>query len=112
MTAKVDMSGLINKFNNLKKVEQEVIKPAFDFFVKQTPVKTGNARNNTHLEQRNGEAVINADYPYAFVLDAGRSFRDGQMRGSEQAPKGMSDPTIKEIQKLVQNYINKHGNRG
>jgi len=70
-------------------------------FVKNTPIATGNAKANTRLSG----LVIEADYPYAFVLDAGRSFRDGQMRGSEQAPAGMSEPTREFAKRLIPQLI-------
>jgi hypothetical protein len=47
--------------------------------------------------------TILAGYPYAGVLDAGRGMRDGQMRGSNQAPKGMTEPTLK----FLLDYIKK-----
>lgn len=72
-------------------------------FLKNTPIATGNARANTSLRGN----VIEADYPYAFVLDAGRGFRDGQMRGSEQAPDGMSEPTKEFAKKLIPQLVQK-----
>lgn len=70
---------------------------AFKKFVDITPVDTGNAKRNTRLAGNE----INADYPYAGVLDAGRGYRDGQMRGSDQAPKGMSGPTLQHVRDYV-----------
>jgi hypothetical protein len=70
---------------------------AYQHFKKITPVDKGHAKRNTHLKG----TQIEADYPYAEVLDKGRGFRDGQMRGSTQAPQGMSKPTIQEIRDFV-----------
>lgn len=70
---------------------------AYKKFLDETPVNTGNARRNTKLSGNQ----INADYPYAGVLDEGRGFRDGQMRGSDQAPKGMSEPTLEHLRNFV-----------
>lgn len=55
-------------------------KEAYDFFVKKTPIDTGNARRKT--SQRGN--TIQAKYPYAQRLDNG---------WSKQAPDGMVKPT-------------------
>lgn len=70
---------------------------AYKTFVEKTPIKTGYAKANT----RRAGNEINADYNYAKVLNDGRSYRDGQMRGSKQAPQGMEIPMIEEIRKYV-----------
>jgi hypothetical protein len=70
---------------------------AYKKFVDVTPIDTGYAKRNTKLAGNE----INADYPYAGVLDEGRGYRDGQMRGSEQAPDGMSQPTIEHLRDYV-----------
>lgn len=70
---------------------------AYKKFVDVTPVKTGNAKRNT---KKSGNS-IDANYPYAQVLDEGRGMRDGQMRGSTQAPKGMTQPTIDHLRDYV-----------
>ena len=92
-------------FNVRLKVQRQEIKPhvkniqreldkvpakSLEFFKygAPTPVKTGNARNNTRLV---GEE-IRADYPYATKLNEG---------SSQQAPAGMSEPTIEHIRRLV-----------
>lgn len=85
--------------NKIQKELNKIPKKATEFFKygAPTPVDTGKARRNTDL--RGNEIVAN--YPYAKVLDDGRGFRDGQMRGSEQAPDGMSKPTLEYIQRTV-----------
>jgi hypothetical protein len=57
-------------------------------FVNTTPVDTGNARRRTRLRGN----IIHAAYPYAQVLDRGRRITNRGMRGSKQAPRGMSKP--------------------
>jgi hypothetical protein len=52
-----------------------------DEFVKQTPIRTGNAKRSTDLKR--GE--IQGNYAYANRLNKG---------WSTQAPEGMTDPTI------------------
>jgi len=70
---------------------------AFQEFKKITPVDTGNARRNT---TRQG-SVIDANYNYATVLDKGRHMTNKGMRGSKQAPRGMTKPTQEFIQRRV-----------
>jgi hypothetical protein len=69
---------------------------AYQEFVKNTPIAKkngGNAKRSTSLQ---GNQIV-ANYNYANVLDKGRGYRDGQMRGSEQAPQGMTKPTIEAV---------------
>ena len=78
---------------------EKIAEVGYQTFVKSTPRRSGNAKRKT---TRQGK-TINADYPYAKVLDDGRGFRDGQMRGSTQAPDGMTTPTIEAIRLFVFN---------
>jgi hypothetical protein len=85
------MAGEINK-----KLQQlantftpaELAKQAYPYFKQTTPIRSGAARSNTRL--RNNE--IEADYPYAQRLDEG---------WSQQAPRGMTAPTVKYIQDWI-----------
>lgn len=76
---------------------------AFQEFKKITPIDTGNARRNT---TRQGN-VINANYNYATVLDKGRHMTNNGMRGSKQAPRGMSKPTEEFIQRRLKQITGK-----
>lgn len=87
--------------NKLRGVKKNVIVEAFKYFKNITPVATGFARANTKLINN----VITAAYNYAFVLDKGRHMTKRGMRGSKQAPKGMSTPTIKKFGEWVRNFI-------
>jgi hypothetical protein len=100
---KIDLSQVKQKARDLANIKATVMPKAFKEFVKNTPVLTGNAQMNTQFV--NNE--IHASYPYAFVLDAGRGFRDGQMRGSVQAPNGMSQPTELFIKQEVTKEVRK-----
>lgn len=87
------MAGEISK--RLQQLEtalksEKLAQEAYKFFRSVTPIKTGNARRNTHLV---GD-TIEADYPYAQRLDNGYS---------KQSPSGMTRPT----DKFVQDYIKK-----
>jgi hypothetical protein len=98
------------KLDKLKNVPNDIIPATFQYFRNTTPTKTGNARSKTELR---GNTIV-ANYPYAQVLNAGRGWRDGQMRGSIQAPYGMTEPTkqffMKQLaQHLAQAIINIKG---
>ena len=99
----MDMTKFHNKIRELAKVRDAAMPLIYDNFVQNTPIDTGNARQNTHYHSN----VITADYDYADVLDAGRGFRDGQMRGSTEAPLGMVHPTKEYAQKILPQMIKK-----
>ena len=93
------MSNIVKQLNKTLKVlnSKTLANYAYQTFIQKTPIKTGNARKNTKLQG----TTINANYGYADVLDKGRGIRDGQMRGSEQAPEGMTKPTIEALRQYV-----------
>jgi hypothetical protein len=84
---------LKNKIKKAKAIDSMVMPKAYNFFKEITPIKNGNARRNTRLDNQN---TIKTNYKYAGVLDSG---------SSKQAPQGMSQPTTKKIKELVKNYI-------
>lgn len=104
VTVKFDASRFKQQLGNLAKVKLAVMPKVFQEFYDKTPYKSGNAKRNTKLIGNE----IRADYAYAGVLDAGRGFRDGQMRGSTQAPDGMTKPALEVLDKEVYNYIMKN----
>lgn len=77
--------------------DKTISREAYKFFQDVTPERTGNAKRNTKLSGN----TINADYAYAEVLDKGRHMTRRGMRGSTQAPKGMSEPTVKHIREFI-----------
>lgn len=93
------MSKIVDRLNKITETlnSQTITKFAYDTFKDVTPVDTGYAKRNTKLKNN----TIEADYKYAEVLDKGRGIRDGQIRGSNQAPEGMTKPTIKAIRQFV-----------
>lgn len=100
------MAGEINKRIQQLKTElasKKLASEAYKFFVSRTPYATGNARNKTKLQ---GDE-IQANYPYAAVLDKGRHLTNRGMRGSLQAPDGMSKPTDKFIRGYIRNKAKK-----
>jgi len=77
----------------IKKLD-DVPDEAYKIFVKETPIDNGYARDHTYLQ---GDTIV-ADYAYAKRLDDGYS---------KQAPKGMSEPMIKQVQKIVKQIMKK-----
>ena len=69
-----------------------VMKTLYPYYVNKTPIRSGNARNRTKLNR----ATISSKYPYAEALDTG---------WSKQAPNGFTEPSIKQLEQLVENYI-------
>lgn len=93
---KLDIQDRITgDITKLKRELAAVPKAAITEYQRLTPKQTGLARRNTTLKGNS----IQANYSYAEVLDQGRSVRDGQMRGSKQAPKGMTKPWETWLQK-------------
>jgi hypothetical protein len=93
---KITQTGntLDSKIDAINRELAKVPAKAYKEFVKNTPIRTGNARSQTRLRQN----VIHADYPYAQPLDNGYS---------SQSPDGMTEPTIKYIRTLVSNILRK-----
>jgi hypothetical protein len=81
--------------------DKNVTQVAFDKFKDITPVKSGNAKRNT----KKGNNTIDANYPYAGILDKGRHNTNKGMRGSTQAPEGMSKPTLEHVREYVFNTL-------
>lgn len=77
--------------------DNTISKEAFKKFKDITPVRSGNAKRNTTLKGN----LIDANYPYAGVLDKGRHLTKRGMRGSTQAPEGMTKPTFEHIREFV-----------
>lgn len=99
--ARVKTQKFQQRMTALRGVKKNVIQQAFAYFKRITPVRTGFAKRNTRLVNN----VIEAAYAYAFVLDKGRHMTNKGMRGSKQAPEGMSKPTIKKFGDWVRNFI-------
>ena len=94
MAMTLNMSEVSKMFDQAEKVAKTLPKEGYDYFVDSTPIRTGNARNRTRLRGN----TIDANYAYAERLDDGYS---------RQAPKGMSEPTEKFLQKRIDNLIGK-----
>ena len=85
-----NITSIIQKVQTqLERLPQEVHKE----FVKNTPIRSGNARRRTKL--RNKTEIV-ADYPYAQRLEEGYS---------KQAPDGMTKPTEQFMQKRLRDIL-------
>lgn len=86
--AQVNLNVFNRQMRQLREAVEDLPEAALDVFIDNTPVKTGNARRNTRLD----DTTITAAYPYASRLDEGYS---------RQSPQGMVAPTEKWIQQEV-----------
>ena len=90
----VNKREVMDMFAKMSVMPEEVMSDAGKYFKQITPRNKGYAQDNTKTKQE----TITAGYPYAGRLDDG---------WSKKAPKGMSEPTIKEIDNLIDDYIKK-----
>lgn len=95
--------AIVKKTKQIRKDLGNLPKEAYDFFKDATPIDKGNARNNTKLR---GNKIV-GEYAYASVLDKGRHMTNRGARGSNQAPKGMTQPTLEFIKQRVNKIIGK-----
>lgn len=92
MRIKVNDREFEQLVDDLEGIPTNLIKLGGDYFKSITPVRSGNARRRTSTY---GD-TIHADYPYAQRLDQGYS---------NQAPKGMSEPTIDYIDRELDRIL-------
>lgn len=85
-------NNMTSSLKNMQRKISNLPKEAFTEFVKDTPIRTGNARRKTKLS---GNKII-AGYDYAQKLDEGFS---------RQAPDGMTKPTEEFIKKRMTQII-------
>lgn len=98
---KLKVNTLTPAIQQINRQLRNLPKEAYKEFVDKTPKKTGYAKRNTKLR---GKTIV-ADYNYAGVLDKGRHMTNRGMRGSTQAPEGMTKPTIEFIKEKVRNIF-------
>jgi hypothetical protein len=84
------------KQREIERVANELPRDAYTVFKKETPVRTGNARNNTNYQSTQKGGTITGNYPYANELNKGKS---------RQAPDGMTTPTIDYIRDTVRRAL-------
>ena len=93
MKIKIEIDNKMSKdlekrIDNLEDVPEDT----YTFFRAHTPIRSGRARRSTVLKDN----VIEGNYPYATLLDGGRS---------NQAPDGMSKPTQAYFKKQVDRIL-------
>jgi len=87
LSIKIDARGLKSKLKRWTFQVEQLPERALAQFIKETPIRTGNARRNTVLQSKN---TISGEYPYSRRLENG---------WSKQAPNGMVTPTEKWLTK-------------
>jgi len=99
ITIKVDDGDFLNEIKDIEQyMNADVPRKAYTHFRNLTPVRSGNARNKTKYRSGPDQHTIAANYPYAKRLDTG---------WSNQAPDGMSEPTLEYIEKLIASRLRK-----
>jgi hypothetical protein len=104
MSVKLTVNKMASSLQNIQKKLNNLPKEAYQEFVKITPIAKkngGNAKRNTKLKGK----TIEANYNYAKVLNKGRHMTSRGMRGSDQAPDGMSKPTETFIKKRINEIL-------
>lgn len=99
MKIKINTQDLKRLVKDAQKELRQVMRESHKYFRDITPKRNGYAQRNTQLKHNK----IEANYDYAGALDDGRS---------TQAPKGMSEPTIEQMeQEFIPNAVERI-NRG
>lgn len=70
----------------------DIAKEGADYMRSITPIRSGNARNNTYSDGN----IIRAEYPYAKRLDEG---------WSKQNQIGLIEPTLQHLEKYIQSKV-------
>lgn len=89
-----EINKKLDQLNN-DLTDRKIARLGYDFFLRTTPFRSGNARRKTKLIN---QTAIRADYPYAGRLDLGYS---------KQAPDGMTGPTLEYVEKEIEKIAKK-----
>ena len=89
---RIDTRNFDKLTKQLEQLAPSSVKEAGAYFKRITPKDTGNARSKTKTRK----LTIEANYAYAGKLDEGYS---------RQAPQGMSEPTIAELEKIINSEV-------
>ena len=92
MTVRLEKDTITPSIEKMKLALSQLPGQAYREWVKDTPIRSGNARRKTRLNKN----TIEAQYPYAQKLDEGLS---------KQAPKGMSMPVKKFVEQQMQKIM-------
>lgn len=85
--------GITPDIRQAQKDILEVAPEAYKIFRSHTPIRSGNARRRTTLDNK---TTIRADYDYAMRLEQGYS---------NQAPDGMTKPTFDFIRRRLDSIL-------
>lgn len=94
MTVRKERDIMSTSLNRILRDLDRVPQAAFEFWRDNTPKRTGNARRKTRLRN----TTIEANYPYARVLDKGHS---------KQAPDGLVKPTEEFLDQHLKRILRK-----
>lgn len=94
MSIRITKNKISPSLNRIQRDLEKLPMLAYAEFVKNTPVRNGNARRQTKLVGKE----IRAQYPYAQRLDEGYS---------KQSPRGMSQPTEEYVQRQTDRIMRK-----
>lgn len=103
MTINFKPDAILKKTKQMRKDLGNLPKEAYKVFYDNTPIDKGNAKRNTKLK---GNKIV-GEYGYASILDKGRHMTNRGMRGSNQAPRGMTEPTLQFINERVIKIVGK-----
>ena len=96
MTVRLDRDTITPSIARIRAALDLLPDRAYKEWVKQTPIQSGNARRKTRLVKTAQGGIIDAAYPYAQRLDEGYS---------TQAPRGMSEPVQKFIEREIKRIM-------
>ena len=106
MKITISRNLLTPALKNIRAQIQNLPQEIYDKFVEITPEDTGYAKRNTKLISNKR---IAARYNYAEVLDRGRHMTNRGMRGSKQAPRGMTRPTKEWAKQRIRTILRRKG---
>jgi hypothetical protein len=92
MTVRLEKDTISPSIQRMKAALELLPREAYLEWVKDTPIRSGNARRKNRLNKN----TIDAAYPYAQRLDQGLS---------KQAPKGMSVPVTKFVEQQMKKIM-------
>ncbi len=93
--ARITKNNMTPSLSRIEKQLKQLPRDAYDFWVAETPKRTGNARRSTSLVNNK---TIWANYPYAKRLNEG---------WSKQSPEGMVEPTTRFITRKLRQILRK-----
>jgi len=85
MSIKISQKDIKDLQKDINDAIEDSMKDTYKFYRKETPVRSGNARNKTKYRETSRSYNIESKYDYAGPLDAGRS---------KQAPNGFTKPSF------------------